>query len=406
MSLEDVIIHIRIEEQNRNRDNVEKPKELSSKANVVEEKPKPKNNRSKKQNSRTKPNASNKVKTQLLKNGVIALLWQVGHHAAQCRHRKRTEKSNSKANLAEAEVITTVISSEIYSSDWQRESSLKLTFGKVLALSDVLHVPDIAGTWCQYLAWKAGGAPLNLWGKAILSACHIQNRIPYKKTGPKTFDAMFIGYAENSATYRKEKKLCKLVKSLYGLKQAPKQWHNKFDHVLVTNGYSINDADKCIYNKYEDSTCVVICLYVDDMLIFGTSLEVMCETKKFLGSKFDMKGLGEAELKKNREHSVAQIEYAQIIGNLMYLINYTRPDIAYVVERLRFIDANWISDSNEMKSTSGYVSILSGSAVSWKSAKKTCITRFTMEVEFIALEKTSSKVEWLRNLLVDIPLWM
>ena len=44
MSLKDVIIHIRIEEQNRNRDNVDKAKELSSKANVVEEKPKPKNN--------------------------------------------------------------------------------------------------------------------------------------------------------------------------------------------------------------------------------------------------------------------------------------------------------------------------------------------------------------------------
>ena len=76
-------------------------------------------------------------------------------------------------------------------------------------------------------------------GKAIISACHIQNRIPYKKTsktsyelwkgyapnttylkmwgclakvhfpepkkwklGPKTFDAMFIGYAKNSVTYR------------------------------------------------------------------------------------------------------------------------------------------------------------------------------------------------------------
>ena len=38
VSLEDVIIHIRIEEQNRNRDNIniEKAKELSSKANVVE----------------------------------------------------------------------------------------------------------------------------------------------------------------------------------------------------------------------------------------------------------------------------------------------------------------------------------------------------------------------------------
>ena len=35
MSLENVIIHIRIEKQNRNRDKVEKAKELSSKANVV-----------------------------------------------------------------------------------------------------------------------------------------------------------------------------------------------------------------------------------------------------------------------------------------------------------------------------------------------------------------------------------
>ena len=67
MSLEDVIIHIRIEEQNRNRDNVEKAKELSSKANVVEEKPKPKNNRSRKQNSRTKPNASNIVQNSTIK---------------------------------------------------------------------------------------------------------------------------------------------------------------------------------------------------------------------------------------------------------------------------------------------------------------------------------------------------
>ncbi|KAL6339065.1 hypothetical protein AAG906_024216 [Vitis piasezkii] len=109
-----------------------------------------------------------------------------------------------------------------------------------------------------------------------------------------------------------------------------------------------------------------------------------------------------SQLEKNKEHSVAQIEYAQIIGILIYLMNYTRPDIAYAVG---FSNVNWISDSDEMKSTSRYVFILGGSAVSWKSAKRTCITRFTMETEFIVLEKTSSKAEWFRNLLVDISLW-
>ena len=94
MSLKDVIIHIRIEEQNYNRDKVEKAKELSSKANVIEEKHKPKNNRSRKQNSRTKPNATNKVQNPTIKKmGNCFVCCKFGHHAAQCCHRKRTEIS-------------------------------------------------------------------------------------------------------------------------------------------------------------------------------------------------------------------------------------------------------------------------------------------------------------------------
>ena len=70
-----------------------------------------------------------------------------------------------------------------------------------------------------------------------------------------------------------------------------------------------------------------------------------------------------------------------------------------------FSDTNWIFDSDEMKSTSGYVFTFRGYVISWKSAKQTCITRFTMEIEFIALEKASSEAEGLTNLLADIFLW-
>lgn len=31
-----------------------------------------------------------------------------------------------------------------------------------------------------------------------------------------------------------ENKVCILVMSLYGLKQVPKQWHEKFDHNMLT----------------------------------------------------------------------------------------------------------------------------------------------------------------------------
>ena len=72
----------------------------------------------------------------------------------------------------------------------------------------------------------------------------------------------FKGYV----VHGQEHKICKLVKSLYGLKKAPKQWHEKFDNMMLTCGYVINGADKCIYSKFNNNESVIICLYVDDFL--------------------------------------------------------------------------------------------------------------------------------------------
>ena len=94
-----------------------------------------------------------------------------------------------------------------------------------------------------------------------------------------------------------ENKVCKLIKSLYGLKQAPKQWHQKFDEVVLSSGYLLNQADKCVYSKFDESgKGVIICLYVDDMLIFGTDQNQVDLTKEFLSSRFSMKDMGEADV--------------------------------------------------------------------------------------------------------------
>ena len=109
-------------------------------------------------------------------------------------------------------------------------------------------------------------------------------------------------------------------------------------------------------------------------------------------------------LRKNQRIFRDQMRYSQIIGSLMYLASATRPDISFAVSKLsRFVsnpgddhwhalervmrylkgtasygihyngdprvlegysDSNWISDADEIKSTSGYVFTLSGGAVS------------------------------------------
>ena len=232
-------------------------------------------------------------------------------------------------------------------------------------------------------------------------------------------------------------------------------------------------------------------IYVDDLLIMDSNDDIIQAIKRMLNNKFDMKDMGVADvilgikisktpdglilsqshyiekilqkydqdnsspartpidisihLSKNNGKGISQREYAQIIGSLMYVMNCTRPDIAYAVSKLSrytsnpgsdhwkaivrvlrylkytqnyglhysrypavlegYCDANWISDTTDSKSTSGYLFTLGGAAVSWKSSKQTCITRSTMESEFIALDKAGEEAEWLRQFLEDIPMW-
>ena len=56
-------------------------------------------------------------------------------------------------------------------------------------------------------------------------------------------------------------------------------------------------------------------------------------------------------------------------------------------------------------STTGWVFLLGGGAISWASKKKTCITTSTMESKFIALVAAGKEAEWLRDLVYEIPLW-
>lgn len=66
---------------------------------------------------------------------------------------------------------------------------------------------------------------------------------------------------------------------------------------MTLNGYLINKGDKCIYCKHLDTnTYIIICLSVNDMFIFGISMDVVTKTKSLLASNFDMKDITEVNV--------------------------------------------------------------------------------------------------------------
>ncbi|GJT20958.1 zinc finger, CCHC-type containing protein [Tanacetum coccineum] len=184
--------------------------------------------------------------------------------------------------------------------------------------------------------------------------------------------------------------------------EAPKQWYQKFNEVVLSSGYLLNQVDKCVYSKFDESSKgVIICLYVDDMLIFGTDQVQVDLTKEFLSSKFSMNDMGEAcvilmstpmdtseKLMPNDGQAASQLKFSRMISCLMYAITCTRPDIAFAVGKL-----------------SRYTSNPGGGVISWASKKQTCIIGSTMKSEFVAVAAAGKEAEWLRNLIIEISLW-
>nr|ABA98024.2 retrotransposon protein, putative, Ty1-copia subclass [Oryza sativa Japonica Group] len=175
----------------------------------------------------------------------------------------------------------------------------------------------------------------------------------------------------------------------YGCKPVGCKW--VFKKKLRPDVFAVNEADKCVYYRHGGGEEVILCLYVDDILIFGTNLEVINEVKSFLSQNFDMKDLGVADVILN----------IKLIRDTVELgLHYTM----YPAVLEGYSDSNWISDVDEIKATSGYVFTLGGGAVSWRSCKQTILTRSTMEAELTALDTATVEVEWLHVLLMDLPI--
>lgn len=202
------------------------------------------------------------------------------------------------------------------------------------------------------------------------------------------------GYS--TASRGEQRLVCKLQKALYGLKQAGRAWNEKILDALLQLHFTPLDSDSCVFVHQGDCYVMFIVLYVDDLLIFSSSLPRLVHLKGKLSQLFEMTDMGEAHyilgLKITRDRSKRQLSlsqqeyvrrvverygmtncnpastplttgtvlskndcpftlpttpatinghtYASIVGALMYAMLGTRPDLAYSVGCLSRFNSN------------------------------------------------------------------
>lgn len=81
----------------------------------------------------------------------------------------------------------------------------------------------------------------------------------------------------------------KLHKALYGLKQAPRAWNMKIDSFFKPQGFRKYEMEYGVFSQHKSNrNMILVCLYVDDILLIGSCSDEIAKFKKVLINEFDM----------------------------------------------------------------------------------------------------------------------
>ena len=289
----------------------------------------------------------------------------------------------------------------------------------------------------------------------------------------------------------------KLQRSLYGLKQSDRMRYNRLSQYLLKEGYVNNSICLCVFIKKTENGFAIIAVYVDDLNLIGTPEELI-KTANYLRKEFEMKDLRKTRYclslqieyclngvlihqssytekvlkhfymdkshplsspmvvrslkvtkdpfqpkEENEELLGPEVPYLSTIGALMYLANYTRPDIAFSVNLLArynsaptirhwngikhilrylhgtsdmglfyykameshllgYADVGYLSNPHKARSQIGYIFTYENTAISWRSVKQTMVATSSNHSEILAMHEASRECIWLRSMIQHI----
>ncbi|KAJ1578409.1 hypothetical protein NDA11_005594 [Ustilago hordei] len=292
-------------------------------------------------------------------------------------------------------------------------------------------------------------------------------------------------------------KVLKVVKGLYGLKQSGREWNIELDSHLRTIGFHCMQSAPCLYSRGTGDKITIITAYVDDMLITSPSREEVDRAKREIMDKWETQDNGRIKeflgIKIIRDRRRRRISlsltayikemvnkwlgganekswipmlsvantaggercepkrakrYQELVGQLLWVSNTARPDIAFAVGVLArymsipidsawkaavhvvkylnqtneyqlhlggetnehsgtpvttYTDTNWASDpTNGRRSTSGSITYVYGCPVSWKSHVQKCVALSAVEAEFVAASEAVRETLFFSYLLRDL----
>jgi hypothetical protein len=195
---------------------------------------------------------------------------------------------------------------------------------------------------------------------------------------------------------QQENKVWKLKRALYGLKQAPRAWNRRLHLFLEGLGFCRSLYDTAIYVKGKGDDRIIISVYVDDLLIVSKNLNSVEAVKTKLKQEFEMSDFGEAssilgiQITRNLEQGWLELDQNRYVEVILEKFGMTN------------CDSDYAGDVDSMRSTGGYVFLLTGGAISWSSKRQATVALSSTEAEYMAATHASKEALWLKRLIGEL----